>query len=95
MIQIDAPPSLKDLQKQEQNQQKNVNNEAAGDSEAKQKRLRTLRKKLQDVESLEKRIESGQLPNPEKNQLEKIAKKQELIDEIDDIETLLKDLELE
>ncbi|KAK7110880.1 partner of Y14 and mago-like [Littorina saxatilis] len=50
------------------------------------KKLKNLKKKLKQIEDLEKKIQSGELPNPEKDQLEKVAKKQSVLDEIEDIE---------
>ncbi|XP_069191735.1 partner of Y14 and mago-like [Procambarus clarkii] len=50
------------------------------------KRLRNLKKKLRDIEKLEKQIASGELKNPEPEQLEKVKKKDEVIQQIDDLE---------
>ena len=58
------------------------------------KRLRNLRKRLKDIETLEKKIESGELKNPEKEQLEKINRKEEVEDEIDDLERLVEQMNL-
>uniref|UniRef100_A0A0A9W4B5 Partner of Y14 and mago n=1 Tax=Lygus hesperus TaxID=30085 RepID=A0A0A9W4B5_LYGHE len=46
------------------------------------KRLRNLKKKLKDVESLEAKIVSKELKNPDKDQLEKVRRKSILRDEI-------------
>ena len=56
------------------------------------KKIRNLRKKLKQIEDLEKRIQSGELKNPEKEQLEKIAKKETIVSEIEDLELDLEDL---
>ena len=56
------------------------------------KKVRNLRKKLKQIEDLEKRIQNGELKNPEKEQLEKIAKKDTLLSEIEDLEMDLEDL---
>ena len=50
------------------------------------KKIKNLRKKLKQIEELEKKITSGELKAPEKDQLEKIARKQVIIDEIEDLE---------
>ncbi|XP_076067574.1 partner of Y14 and mago isoform X3 [Oratosquilla oratoria] len=50
------------------------------------KRLRNLKKKLRDIEKLERQIASGELKNPEPEQLEKIKKKAQVEDEIADLE---------
>lgn len=56
------------------------------------KKLRTLRKKLKQIEELESRISSGELKEPQKEQLEKIAKKQALVDEIEDLQLDMEDI---
>ncbi|XP_064647960.1 partner of Y14 and mago-like [Lineus longissimus] len=48
-----------------------------------EKKLKSLRKKLRQIEDLEEKIQSGALPNPEKEQLAKISKKQQILDEIE------------
>jgi len=50
------------------------------------KRLRNLKKKLRDIEKLEKQIADGDLKSPEPEQLEKIKKKKEVVDEINELE---------
>ncbi|XP_042215714.1 partner of Y14 and mago-like [Homarus americanus] len=50
------------------------------------KRLRNLKKKLRDIEKLEKQIASGDLKNPEPEQLEKVKKKEEVIQQIENLE---------
>ena len=50
------------------------------------KKLKNLKKKLRQIEDLEDKIKSGELKNPEKEQLEKVAKKQEIIKEIGELE---------
>ena len=49
------------------------------------KRVRTLRKKLKQIEELEARIASGDIQKPDQDQLSKIAKKQEFLDEISEL----------
>ncbi|KAG8222218.1 hypothetical protein J437_LFUL001416 [Ladona fulva] len=51
-----------------------------------QKRLKSLKKKLREIEVLEQRIASGELKNPEKEQKNKIERKGEILSEIEDIE---------
>ncbi|ODM98718.1 Partner of Y14 and mago [Orchesella cincta] len=53
------------------------------------KRLRNLKKRLKEIEALEQRIASGELNSPEKEQLEKIQRKDEVLDEIDELEELV------
>ena len=50
------------------------------------KRLRNLRKKLRDTEALEARLLSGEVENPEPEQLEKVSRKGEVEDEIRTLE---------
>ncbi len=56
------------------------------------KRLKNLKKKLRQIEGLEAKIQSGELPNPEKEQLDKVARKSEIISEIEDLELELADV---
>lgn len=44
--------------------------------------VRNLRKKLKQIEELERKIESGELIKPDKGQLDKISRKTEIIKEI-------------
>ncbi|XP_011307653.1 partner of Y14 and mago [Fopius arisanus] len=46
------------------------------------KRLKNLRKKLREIESLEGKIKSGEIKNPEKEMVDKVARKKEVLDEI-------------
>jgi len=55
------------------------------------KRLRNLRKKLKQIDDLKARIDSGDLEHPEKEQLEKINKRQIIVDELEDLELELDD----
>lgn len=50
------------------------------------KRLRNLKKKLRDIEKLERQIASGEIKNPEPEQLEKVKKKEEVTQQIEDLE---------
>ncbi|XP_061167184.1 partner of Y14 and mago-like [Saccostrea echinata] len=61
------------------------------DKAAIEKKLRNLRKKLKQVDDLKAKIDSGELKSPEKEQLAKVAKRQELVDEIEDLELDLED----
>ena len=53
------------------------------------KKLRNLKKKLRDIEVLEKRLESNDLPNPEPEQLEKVKRKAAVMEEIAALEKQL------
>ena len=55
------------------------------EADLKQKQVRKLRKQLREIEQLEEKISSGQLPAPEKEQLEKISKKDLLIEQINEL----------
>ncbi|XP_049873811.1 partner of Y14 and mago [Pectinophora gossypiella] len=50
------------------------------------KRLKNFRKKLRDIEFLEEKIKNGTLKNPDKDQKEKMAKKNDIIKEIEILE---------
>jgi len=53
------------------------------------KKLRNLRKKLRDIEALEQRLADGQLEKPEPEQLEKVARKAKVEEEIIELERAL------
>ncbi|XP_020279422.1 partner of Y14 and mago isoform X2 [Pseudomyrmex gracilis] len=54
-----------------------------------QKRLKNLRKKIREIELLEEKIKSGALKNPEKEILDKVARKTEISKEIRRLESAL------
>ena len=56
------------------------------------KKLRNLKKKLRDIESLEARIFSGQLDYPEPEQFVKLGRKETIEAQIEELESVLKDL---
>ena len=62
----------------------------AGNSTDPAKRLKNVKKKLKDIEALEAKIKSGELKNPDKDQLEKIKRKSEVVKEIKGLEKLIK-----
>ena len=49
------------------------------------KKIRALRKKLKQIEDLESRIASGEIIKPDKDQLNKIAKKEEFLKELEEL----------
>lgn len=51
-----------------------------------QKKLKNLRKKIREIETLEEKIKSGLLKNPEKDILDKLARKAEISKEITRLE---------
>lgn len=53
------------------------------------KKLRNLRKKLRDIEALEKKLEEGDVSNPEPEQLEKVARKAKVEEEIAELEKVV------
>jgi partner of Y14 and mago protein len=62
-----------------------------GDKATIEKKIRNLKKKLKQVDDLKNKIDSGEIKNPEKEQLAKVARRQELADEIEDLELDLED----
>lgn len=46
------------------------------------KRLKNLRKKIREIESLESKIKNGDIKNPEKEVLDKISRKKDILDDI-------------
>ncbi|OZC11475.1 mago binding protein [Onchocerca flexuosa] len=57
-----------------------------------EKKINNLNKKLRDIEVLEQRIKNGELENPEKTQLEKIARKEIIAKEIDQLTAAIEKL---
>lgn len=53
------------------------------------KKLRNLKKKIREIEALETKINSKTIKNPEKDQLEKVARKEEVLAEIAQLESLI------
>jgi hypothetical protein len=56
------------------------------EADLKMKQLRKLKKQLREIEQLEEKIKSGEMKNPEKDQLEKIKRKENIIEEIEQLE---------
>lgn len=50
------------------------------------KKLRNLKKKLRDIEALEAKLQAGEVKEPEESQLEKIARKGDVLRDIVDLE---------
>ena len=46
------------------------------------KKLRNLKKKLRDIEALEAKLSSGEITSPEPEQLEKVARKPDVMKDI-------------
>lgn len=55
------------------------------------KRLKNLKKRLREIEALEQKILSGDLKGPEKEQLDKVARKKEVVREIRILESSLEE----
>ncbi|NXG13877.1 PYM1 protein, partial [Grallaria varia] len=58
----------------------------AGGSSERSRRIKSLRKKLRQVEELQQRLESGGLPQPTKEQLEKLGRRKALEEELRGLE---------
>lgn len=65
----------------------NVQNQSENSAQDPQKRLKNLRKKIREIETLEEKIKSGLLKNPEKEILDKLARKAEISKEIRRLES--------
>ncbi|XP_003704230.1 partner of Y14 and mago isoform X1 [Megachile rotundata] len=65
----------------------NILNQSEASAQDPQKRLKNLRKKIREIETLEEKIKSGLLKNPEKEILDKLARKAEISNEIKRLET--------
>ncbi|XP_076646902.1 partner of Y14 and mago [Halictus rubicundus] len=64
----------------------NVTNQSETAIPDPQKRLKNLRKKIREIETLEEKIKSGLLKNPEKDILDKLARKAEISKEVKRLE---------
>ena len=67
-----------------------VTNKISGEdfeADQKNKQIRKLKKTLREIEQLEEKMQSGQLPNPEKEQLEKLKRKEAILQEIQELES--------
>lgn len=53
------------------------------------KRLKTLRRKVREIEILEAKLNNGEIENPEKDQLEKVKNKDQVLSEITRLEALV------
>ena len=83
-LDLDSPPIIQ-------------NHHSVADPQADQvvdpaKKLRNLRKKLRDIETLEKKLADGAVANPEPEQLEKVARKPVMIEEIVALEAMVANL---
>ena len=65
---------------------------STSDASDPRKKLRNLKKKLSDIESLQSRLDSGDLKNPEPEQIEKLNRREQVEAEILELEALLKKL---
>lgn len=54
------------------------------------KRMKNLRKKLREIEAIEEKITLGELKALEKEQLEKVARKRDVLSEMEQLSVLLK-----
>ncbi|KAF4072442.1 hypothetical protein AMELA_G00263010 [Ameiurus melas] len=60
--------------------------ELSAASTDKAKKIKNLRKKLRQVEELQQKVDSGELPNPSKDQLEKLGRAQAILEELRQLE---------
>lgn len=52
------------------------------------KKLKKLRKKIREIETIEAKLASGELKKPEQDQLDKITRKHQILDELKTLEEL-------
>ncbi|XP_037815008.1 partner of Y14 and mago [Lucilia sericata] len=75
-----ATTTTKSLEALSQNLADNLNIEE--DSQELQKKCKKLNKKLREIEEIEKKLKSGALKKPEKDQLDKVGRKKEIEKEL-------------
>lgn len=66
--------------------------EAQGTQSESAKKLRNLRKKLKQIDDIQAKLDSGEIAKLEKEQVEKLSKRQEIVDEIEDLVFELSDV---
>lgn len=52
------------------------------------KMLKKLRKKVREIENIEAKIKSGEIKSPDKDQVEKVGRKKQIVKEIEKLESL-------
>ncbi|XP_009858089.2 partner of Y14 and mago-like [Ciona intestinalis] len=57
------------------------------DTEAAARKIKNLKKKVRQIDDLQAKIDSGEISKPDKTQLEKIQKRQEIVDELSKLES--------
>ncbi|OWF49438.1 Partner of Y14 and mago [Mizuhopecten yessoensis] len=87
-----ADSSLSKDQSESLKQSSNQSEAPIEDKAEIEKKIRNLKKKLRQIEDLESKIKSGEIKEPAKEQLEKVAKKSSLLSDIEDLELDLVDV---
>ncbi|XP_014674065.1 PREDICTED: partner of Y14 and mago-like [Priapulus caudatus] len=64
-------------------------NSDKGDSAGIEKKIKNLKKKIRQIDDLKAKIESGDLSVPDPDQINKVEKRSEFVDELEDLEVLL------
>lgn len=59
---------------------------SVADAAEKAKKIKNVKKKLRQVEELQQKVDSGEIKDPTKDQLEKLARAQTLMDELRELE---------
>uniref|UniRef100_A0A6I8RK40 WIBG Mago-binding domain-containing protein n=1 Tax=Xenopus tropicalis TaxID=8364 RepID=A0A6I8RK40_XENTR len=81
-VNISETPVQKNLTSAHKNGSASSDNPAA----ERAKKIKNLRKKLRQVEELQQKIDSGEIKEPSKEQLEKLSRRKALEEEIEDLE---------
>ena len=87
---VATPPAAPAVKKPVQEAKADAAAPAGAGSTDPAKRLKNVKKKLRDIEALEAKLKNGELKNPDKDQLEKIKRKSEVLKEMKDLEKLVK-----
>lgn len=65
-----------------------INNLSVTQDDDVAKKLKKLRKKIREIEAIETKLATGELKNPEQDQLDKIGRKDQILDELKSLEQL-------
>ena len=66
-----------------------MNDEGPRNADEVKKRLKNLRKRLAQIDALKAKLDSGEISKPDPDQVRKVQRREEVVDEINDLEMKL------